>query len=162
LRTLLSSKWANANDLAQFNSLATISELVKIAVTMRPQAISPAGAPKAVGPYSVAVRVGDFLYASGQIPLDPASGALISGEIEAQTERVLENIKVVLTDQGLSFGNVVKTTVFMTNLGEFAQMNNVYARYFSEPFPARSTVQVAALPKGAAVEIEIVAHFSTP
>jgi 2-iminobutanoate/2-iminopropanoate deaminase len=129
---------------------------------MRPQAISPPGAPKAVGPYSVAVRIGDFLFASGQIPLDPVSNALISGEIEPQTERVLDNIKLVLADQGLTFGNVVKTTVFMTNLGEFAQMNGVYARYFTEPFPARSTIQVAALPKGAAVEIEIVAHFSTP
>jgi 2-iminobutanoate/2-iminopropanoate deaminase len=129
---------------------------------MRPQAISPAGAPKAVGPYSVAVRIGDFLFASGQIPLDPASGALVGGAIEAQTERVLENVKAVLADQGLGFGNVVKTTVFMTNLADFAAMNGVYARYFSEPFPARSTVQVAALPKGAAVEIEIVAHFSTP
>jgi 2-iminobutanoate/2-iminopropanoate deaminase len=129
---------------------------------MRPQAISPAGAPKAVGPYSVAIRIGDFLFASGQIPLDPSSGALVTGGIETQTERVLENIRVVLADQGLSFGNVVKTTVFLTNLGEFAQMNEVYARYFAEPFPARSTVQVAGLPKGAAVEVEIIAHFSTP
>jgi 2-iminobutanoate/2-iminopropanoate deaminase len=129
---------------------------------MRPQAVSPAGAPKAVGPYSVAVRIGDFLFASGQIPLDPANGALVGGGIEAQTERVLQNIKVVLQDQGLGFANVVKTTVFMTNLADFAAMNNVYARYFSEPFPARSTVQVAALPKAAAVEIEIIAHFSTP
>ena len=129
---------------------------------MRPQAISPAGAPKAVGPYSVAVRIGDFLFASGQIPLDPASGALVAGGIDVQTERVLENVRIVLADQGLGFGNVVKTTVFMTNLGEFAQMNGIYGRYFSEPFPARSTVQVAALPKGAAVEIEIIAHFSTP
>lgn len=129
---------------------------------MRPQAISPAGAPKAVGPYSVAIRIGDFLFASGQIPLDPASGALVPGGIEAQTERVLENIKVVLADQGLTFANVVKTTVFMTNLGDFGQMNAIYARYFSEPFPARSTVQVSALPRGSAVEIEIIAHFSTP
>jgi 2-iminobutanoate/2-iminopropanoate deaminase len=129
---------------------------------MRPQAISPPGAPKAVGPYSVAVRIGDFLFASGQIPLDPASGALVGGGIEAQTERVLENIKIVLADQGLSFANVVKTTVFMTNLGEFAQMNSVYGGYFQEPFPARSTVQVAALPRAAAVEVEIIAHFSTP
>ncbi|HEY6229536.1 MAG TPA: RidA family protein [Verrucomicrobiae bacterium] len=129
---------------------------------MRPQAVSPAGAPKAVGPYSVAVRIGDFLFASGQIPLDPATGALVAGGIEAQAERVLENVRAVLADQGLTFANVVKTTVFMTNLGEFAQMNAIYARYFSEPFPARSTVQVAALPRGASVEIEIVAHFSTP
>src|SRR5205814_638136 len=102
--------------------------------------ISPGGAPKAVGPYSVAVRVGDFLFGSGQIPLDPASSALVSGGIEAQTERVLENIRAVLADQGLGFANVVKTTVFVTNLAEFAQMNAVYARYFGEPFPARSTV----------------------
>jgi 2-iminobutanoate/2-iminopropanoate deaminase len=129
---------------------------------MRPQAISPANAPKAVGPYSVGVRIGDFLFGSGQIPLDPASGAIVSADIEAQTERVLDNMRAVLTDQGLGFANVVKTTVFMTNLGEFAQMNAVYARYFSEPFPARSTVQVTALPKGAAVEIEFIAHFSTP
>jgi 2-iminobutanoate/2-iminopropanoate deaminase len=129
---------------------------------MRPQAISPANAPKAVGPYSVGVRIGDFLFGSGQIPLDPASGAIVSADIEAQTERVLDNMRAVLTDQGLGFANVIKTTVFMTNLGEFAQMNAVYARYFSEPFPARSTVQVAALPKGAAVEIEFIAHFSTP
>jgi 2-iminobutanoate/2-iminopropanoate deaminase len=129
---------------------------------MRPQAISPPAAPKAVGPYSVAIRIGDFIFASGQIPLDPASGALVSGGIEAQTERVLENIKIVLADQGLTFGNVVKTTVFMTNLGEFTQMNAIYSRYFTEPFPARSTVQVPALPKGANVEIEIIAHFSTP
>jgi len=129
---------------------------------MRPQAICPAGAPKAVGPYSVAVRIGDFLFASGQIPLDPASGVLVAGGIEVETERILQNIKVVLESQGLTFANVVKTTVFMTNLGDFAQMNGVYARYFAEPFPARSTVQVAALPKGAAVEIEIIAHFSTP
>ena len=129
---------------------------------MRPQAISPASAPKAVGPYSVAVRIGDFLFGSGQIPLDPASGALVGGGIEAQAERVLENIRAVLADQGLSFANIVKTTVFMTNLGEFAQMNAVYARSFQEPFPARSTIQVAALPKGASVEIEFVAHFSTP
>src|SRR5215212_5844259 len=129
---------------------------------MRPQAISPVGAPKAVGPYSVAVRIGDFLFASGQIPLDPASGALVSGGIDAQTERVLENIKIVLADQGLTFSNVVKTTVFMTNLGDFAEMNAMYALYFAEPFPARSTVQVAALPKASSVEIEIIAHFSTP
>jgi 2-iminobutanoate/2-iminopropanoate deaminase len=129
---------------------------------MRPQAISPASAPKAVGPYSVAIRIGDFLFASGQIPLDPATNALVGNGIQQQTERVLENVKLVLADQGLSFANVVKTTVFMIDLGQFAQMNEVYARYFKEPFPARSTVQVAALPKGAAVEIEIIAHFSTP
>lgn len=129
---------------------------------MRPQAIFPAGSPKTVGPYSPAIRIGDFLYSSGQIPLDPATGELVPGGIEAQTARVMENLKALLAHQGLNFGNVVKTTVFMHNLGDFATMNGVYARYFQEPFPARSTVQVAGLPRGAAVEIEIVAHFSTP
>jgi 2-iminobutanoate/2-iminopropanoate deaminase len=129
---------------------------------MKPQAISPEGAAKVVGPYSHGIRIGDFLFCSGQIPLDPASGNLVEGGIEKQTERVLENIKILLMSQRLEFGNVVKTTVFMTDLGEFAAMNGVYARYFQAPFPARSTVQVAGLPKGAAVEIEIIAHFSTP
>jgi len=129
---------------------------------MRPQAISPTGAAQAVGPYSHGIRIGDFLFCSGQIPLDPASGNLVEGGIEKQTERVLENVKILLADQGLDFSNVVKTTVFMMNLGEFAAMNGVYSRYFKPPYPARSTVQVAGLPKGAMVEIEIVAHFSTP
>ncbi len=129
---------------------------------MKPIAVTPAQAAKPVGPYSHAIRVGDFLYTSGQIPLDPATGQLVEGNIARQTERVLENVKILLSDQGLAFSDVVKTTVFMTNLGDFGGMNEVYARYFREPFPARSTVQIAGLPKGAAVEIEIVAHFSTP
>jgi 2-iminobutanoate/2-iminopropanoate deaminase len=129
---------------------------------MKPQTISPANAPKAVGPYSLGVRVGDFLYCSGQIPLDPASGNLVAGGIEAQTTRVLENIRILLTDQGLDFSNVIKTTVFMTDLGQFGAMNAIYGEYFKAPYPARSTVQVSALPKGALVEIEIIAHFSTP
>lgn len=129
---------------------------------MKPQAVTPSAAAKPVGPYSHAVRIGDFLFSSGQIPLDPLTGQIVGGAIEAQTERVLENVKILLEDQGLKFANVVKTTVFMTNLGDFGAMNGVYARYFSEPFPARSTVQVAALPRTAQVEIEIVAHFSTP
>jgi 2-iminobutanoate/2-iminopropanoate deaminase len=121
--------------------------------------IKPAQAAAPVGPYSHAVRVGDFLYCSGQIPLDPATGQLVAGDIKTQTERVLENIKLILADQGLSFASVVKTTVFMTNLGEFAAMNEVYARHFTGDYPARSTVQVAALPRGAAVEIEVLAHY---
>jgi len=129
---------------------------------MRPKAISPEGAAKAVGPYSHAVRVSDFLFTSGQIPLDPKTGNLVPGGIEAQTERALENIKILLADQGLDFCNVVKSTVFMTNLGDFTAMNAIYAKYFQEPFPARSTIQVTALPRQAMVEIEIVAHFSTP
>lgn len=129
---------------------------------MKPQPVAPPDAAKPVGPYSHGVRVGDFLFCSGQIPLEPVSGNLIEGGIEKQTERVLENIRMLLTDQGLEFSDVVKTTVFMTNLGEFAAMNAVYGRYFKAPYPARSTVQVAALPKMATVEIEIIAHFSTP
>ena len=121
--------------------------------------IKPAKSAPAVGPYNHAVRVGDLLFCSGQIPLDPASGALVSGDIKAQTERVLQNVKAILDDQGLTFANVVKSTVFLTDLANFAGMNEVYAKYFTENFPARSTIQVAGLPKGASVEIEVVAHF---
>lgn len=121
--------------------------------------IKPAHSAPAVGPYNHAVRVGDFLFCAGQIPLDPATGNLVSGDIKAQTQRVLENVKAILDDQKLTFDNVVKSTVFLTNLTDFAGMNEVYARYFTADFPARSTIQVAALPKGAAVEIEVIAHF---
>ncbi len=123
------------------------------------QIIKPAASPAAVGPYNHAVRIGDLLFCSGQIPLDPATGQLITGDIKAQTERVLENVKSLLADQNLTFTNVVKATVFMTNLGDFAAMNEVYARYFTGDFPARSTVQVTALPRAASVEIEVVAHY---
>ena len=121
--------------------------------------IKPANSAPAVGPYNHAVRVGDLLFCSGQIPLDPASGTLVAGDIKAQAERVLENIKVILEDQKLTFANVFKSTVFLTSMADFAGMNEVYAKYFTADFPARSTVQVAALPKGAIVEIEVLAHF---
>ncbi len=121
--------------------------------------VKPAKSPAAVGPYNHAVRVGDFLFCAGQIPIDPASGNLVQGDIKVQTERVLRNVQAILQDQNLSFDNVVKSTVFMTNLADFAGMNEVYAKYFTADFPARSTVQVAALPKGASVEIEVIAHF---
>ena len=121
--------------------------------------IKPTKSPAAVGPYNHAVRVGDLLFCAGQIPLEPASGNLVAGDIKAQTERVLEIVKAILDDQKLAFANVVKSTVFMTNLGDFAGMNEVYAKYFTENFPARSTIQVAGLPKGASVEIEVIAHF---
>lgn len=123
------------------------------------QIIRPAGAAAPVGPYSHAVRVGDLLFCSGQIPLDPATGALVAGDIRAQTQRVIENIQLILTAERLTLGNVVKTTVFVTDLADFAALNEVYARFFTSDFPARSTVQVAALPKGARVEIEVVAHY---
>ena len=121
--------------------------------------IKPAKSAPAVGPYNHAVRVGDLLFCSGQIPLDPASGTLVSGGIKAQAERALENVKTILDDQKLTFANVVKSTVFLTNLADFAAMNEVYAKYFTADFPARSTVQVAALPKGASIEIEVIAHY---
>ena len=120
--------------------------------------IKPAKSAPAVGPYNHAVRIGDFLFCAGQIPIDTA-GNLVSGDIKVQTERVLENVKAILDDQQLTFANVIKSTVFLTNLADFAGMNEVYAKYFTSDFPARSTVQVAALPKGASVEIEIIAHF---
>jgi 2-iminobutanoate/2-iminopropanoate deaminase len=121
--------------------------------------IKPAKSPAAVGPYNHAVRVGDLLFCAGQIPIDPKDGLLVTGDIKAQTERVLQNVKAILDDQGLTFANVVKSTVFLTNLADFAAMNEVYAKHFTENFPARSTVQVAGLPRGAGVEIEVVAHF---
>ncbi len=121
--------------------------------------IKPAQSPAAVGPYNHAVRVGELLFCAGQIPIEPATGNLVTGDIRAQTERVLQNVKAILDDQKLTFANVVKSTVFMTSLGDFDGMNEVYAKFFTENFPARSTVQVAALPKGASVEIEVIAHF---
>ena len=120
--------------------------------------IKPSGAAPALGPYNHAVRVGDLLFCAGQIPVIPGSGQLAEG-IAAQTERALENVGLILRSQNLSFANVVKTTVFLTNLSDFAAMNDVYAKYFTSDFPARSTVQVAALPRGASVEIEAIAHF---
>lgn len=122
--------------------------------------IRPSRAAAPVGPYNHAVRAGDLLFCSGQIPLDPATGQLVPGDIKAQTERVLENLKLILEDQGLTFSHVVKSTVFMVNLGDFGGMNEVYSRYFPSDFPARSTIQVAALPRGAAVEIEVVASYT--
>jgi 2-iminobutanoate/2-iminopropanoate deaminase len=121
--------------------------------------IKPAKSAPAVGPYNHAVRLGDLLFCAGQIPIEPATGNLIGGDIKAQTERVLENVKAILDDQKLTFSNVVKSTVFLTNLADFAAMNEVYAKFFTADFPARSTIQVAALPKGANVEIEVIAHF---
>jgi 2-iminobutanoate/2-iminopropanoate deaminase len=122
--------------------------------------ITSPDAPKAVGPYSQAIATGNLLYCAGQIPLDPKSGELVAGDVTAQTTRVLENLDGVLRGNGMNFSHVVKTTVFLTDLGDFAKMNEVYAKFFSEPFPARSTIQVAALPRGARVEIEAVAVAS--
>ncbi|MBI5623683.1 MAG: deaminase [Elusimicrobia bacterium] len=121
-------------------------------------AVATKAAPAAIGPYSQAVRCGAWLFVSGQLPLD-ASGVMAAGGAAEQTEAVLSNIKAVLEAAGLDMGAVVKTTVFMTDLGQFPAMNAVYARHFSSPYPARATVQAAALPKGAGIEIEAVAVF---
>ncbi len=121
------------------------------------QVVQTDRAPQAVGPYSQAVWAGNLLFCAGQIPLDPATGRMVAGGIVEQTARVLDNIAGLLDSQGLSVRQVVKTTVFLTDLAEFAAMNEVYARYFAVDPPARSTVQVARLPKEALVEIEVVA-----
>ena len=124
---------------------------------MNRNVIHTESAPKAIGPYSQAIRIGDFVYTAGQVSIVPATGDLIAGDIEAQTRQALNNLKAVLEAAGSGLDKVVKTTVFMTDLGDFTRMNGVYAEFFPSQPPARSTVQVAALPKGAMVEIECVA-----
>jgi 2-iminobutanoate/2-iminopropanoate deaminase len=119
--------------------------------------ISTSEAPAAVGPYSQAIRMGNFVFCSGQIPLDPKTGEIVPGDVNAQTRRVMENIAAVLRAEGLNFGNVIKTTIFLTNLADFQTVNELYGSCFKSDPPARSTVQVAALPKGANVEIEVIA-----
>lgn len=118
------------------------------------KAITSEKAPKAIGPYSPGVKLGDFVYLSGQLPMDPVTGQIVEGGIKEQTAMALQNIKTLLAEMNLEMRHIVKTTVFMTDLGEFNEMNEVYAQSFQAPFPARSAVQVAALPKGAKVEIE--------
>jgi len=115
-------------------------------------------APKAVGPYSQAVQMGDFLFCSGQISIDPKTNEVFTGDIKTQTEMVMKNIEAVLTAAQMNFGNIIKTTIFITNMGDFATVNEIYAKYFKDAPPARSTVAVAALPKGVNVEIEVIAH----
>ena len=121
--------------------------------------ISTKKAPAAIGPYSQAIQVGNLVYTSGQIPIDPSTGAFVEGGIKEQTRQSLTNVKAILEEAGLSMSNVVKTTVFMADMGDFAEMNAVYAEFFSEPYPARSAVAVKTLPKGALVEIEVVAEI---
>lgn len=116
-------------------------------------------APKAIGPYSQGIAAGGFLFTAGQVPLDPATMTLVEGDIAAQTSRVLENLSAVLAASGCSLSNVVKTTVFLADLGDFAEMNRVYAERFGAHRPARSTVQVAKLPAGARIEIEVIARL---
>jgi 2-iminobutanoate/2-iminopropanoate deaminase len=123
------------------------------------QAISSPSAPKAIGPYSPAIRAGQLLFMSGQVSIDPASGTFIAGDIKAETRRVLENIGALLKAGGLDYAAVVRTTVFLADMNDFAAMNEVYAGFFDQPYPARATVQVARLPKDARVEIDVIASY---
>jgi|SRR6185295_9145886 len=123
------------------------------------QAISSPGAPKAIGPYSQAVRAGQLLFLSGQVPLDPATGQIVEGDIAVQARRVFDNIRAVLDAGGRSFADVVRTTVFLTDMSDFAAINEVYGQYFKEPYPARATVQVSRLPKDARIEIDLIATY---
>lgn len=122
------------------------------------QVISTPKAPAAIGPYSQAIRVGNLVYTSGQIPIDPATGVFVEGGIKEQTRQSLSNVQAILEEAGLSMSHVVKTTVFLADMNDFADMNAVYAEFFSEPYPARSAVAVKTLPKGALVEIEVIAE----
>ncbi len=124
------------------------------------KAISTQKAPAAIGPYSQAIQVGNLVYTSGQIPIDPATGSFVEGGIKEQTRQSLANVKAILEEAGLTMGNVVKTTVFMADMNDFADMNAVYAEFFAEPYPTRSAVAVKTLPKGALVEIEVIAEIS--
>lgn len=123
------------------------------------QAVSSESAPKAIGPYSQAIRAGSLLFVSGQIPLDPATGAMVSGDIGAQTHRVFANLKAILEAAGASFDHVVRTTVYLADMNDFATVNEIYGTYFSNPAPARATVQAARLPKDARVEIDLIASL---
>lgn len=122
--------------------------------------ISTQNAPAAIGPYSQAIEVNGFVYASGQLPIDPATGAFPEGGVKEQTRQSLLNVKAILEEAGLALSNVVKTTVYLADMGDFAAMNEVYSQFFAQPFPARSAIAVKALPKGALVEVEVVAARS--
>lgn len=119
--------------------------------------ISTQNAPAAIGPYSQAIEVNGFVYASGQLPIDPATGAFPEGGVKEQTRQSILNVKAILQEAGLALSNVVKTTVYLADMGDFAAMNEVYSQFFAQPFPARSAIAVKALPKGALVEVEVVA-----
>jgi 2-iminobutanoate/2-iminopropanoate deaminase len=121
------------------------------------QAVTAPGAPRAIGPYSAALRAGNLLFVSGQVPFDPATGVIVEGGIAAQTQRALQNVGALLQAGGVSFAQVVRTTVFLADMDDFAAMNAVYQTFFTEPFPARSTIQAARLPRDARIEIDAIA-----
>lgn len=123
------------------------------------EAVSSPSAPKAIGPYSAALRSGQLLFVSGQVPIDGSTGALVEGDVTVQTVQALENLKALIAAAGLSMAQVVKTTVFLADMNDFAAMNDVYRRYFNEPYPARSTIQAARLPRDARVEIDAIASY---
>jgi len=124
---------------------------------MKKEVLTTKNAPEAIGPYSQAIKVGDLLYTSGQIPINPATGQVVQGGIEAQTKQVLENINAILVNAGSSFKNVIKSTVFVKDMNDFTTINNIYGQYFKDPYPARSLVEVARLPKDVLIEIEVIA-----
>ena len=123
------------------------------------QMIHTDSAPAAIGPYSQAIQIGDLLFVSGQVPIDPSTGAVVEGDVKAQAQQSLNNLKAILNAAGTNMGAVVKTTVFLADMNDFTAMNEVYAQFFQEPFPARSAVQVGRLPKDAKVEIEAIAQL---
>ena len=125
---------------------------------MARQALATDRAPQAIGPYSQAIRAGDFLFVSGQIPLDPATGTIVAGDVTVQTQRVVDNLAAILAAAGASFADVVKTTVYLLDMNDFAAMNAVYGAAMATPPPARSTVQVSRLPRDVRVEIDVIAH----
>ena len=129
---------------------------------MLKQAISRSDAPKAIGPYSSALRAGQLLFVSGQVPIDPKTGELVSGDVAAQTSRVLQSIGALLNAGGLTYNDLVRTTVFLADMNDFAAMNEVYRTYFTEPYPARSTVEAARLPRDARIEIDAIAMYGQP
>jgi 2-iminobutanoate/2-iminopropanoate deaminase len=124
------------------------------------QAVSSSSAPQAIGPYSQAIRAGGLLFVSGQIPLDPATGVMAGGDIGDQTRRIFQNLGAILEAAGASFDHVVRTTVYLADMADFAAMNEVYGTYFASPAPARSTIQAAGLPKNARVEIDLIASLA--
>ena len=126
---------------------------------MPKHAVSSPDAPAAIGPYSPAIRAGQLLFISGQVPIDPATGQMIEGDVTTQTRRVLDNVGALLLAADRSFADVVRTTIFLADMNDFAAVNEVYATYFTEPFPARATVQVARLPKDARIEIDLIASY---
>jgi len=124
---------------------------------MDKKAIETDKAPKAIGPYSQAVKYGDMLFCSGQIGMDPESGELVSGGVEAQAEQIFKNVQAVLNEAGMDFNNILKATIYITSMHDFAAVNNVYSKYFTKPFPARAAVEVSGLPKDALIEMEVIA-----